>query len=180
MKGFRTASDVVGQAYRGGVIAQHRPDSRVIRRRTRHKPQTGLRRVLRGLLLHLHAPVFGRETLPCGHMMNEQCVTEMRRGGASGRCDVVQFAGVRSEARAHVSTGRLVEHSSCERSTCAVSLNGQRMRASTKYSCFFHLQRRASMMHDQWHFGCIHRCGLKCHESGLFTQNPFLSHPSRS
>ena len=36
--------------------------------------------------MHLHAPVFGHKTLPCGHMMSEQCVTEMRRGGASGRC----------------------------------------------------------------------------------------------
>ena len=36
--------------------------------------------------MHLHPPVFGHKTLPCGHMMSEQCVTEMRRGGASGRC----------------------------------------------------------------------------------------------
>ena len=28
----------------------------------------------------------GRQTLPCGHVLHEQCITDMRRYGASGRC----------------------------------------------------------------------------------------------
>jgi len=33
-------------------------------------------------------PAFGRQTLQCGHVLHERCVTQMRRMGSSGRCPV--------------------------------------------------------------------------------------------
>ena len=34
----------------------------------------------------LDAEGLGRQCLPCGHVMHENCVAELRRRGASGRC----------------------------------------------------------------------------------------------
>merc|ERR1719162_2918923 len=36
----------------------------------------------------LEKPGLGRQTLACGHMMHENCVTQMRRKGASGQCPI--------------------------------------------------------------------------------------------
>jgi len=40
----------------------------------------------------LHKPGLGRQSLPCGHIMHESCITVLRRKGASGRCPICREA----------------------------------------------------------------------------------------
>ena len=42
--------------------------------------------------LALEAPGLERQMLPCGHVLHESCIMEMRRWGASGRCQLCREA----------------------------------------------------------------------------------------